>query len=171
MLHIKKVFTTIAFLSLFSIFHIEAQATYQELPLDDFVKHSDYLDIKLSPDGKHIASRIRENDTVYMITWRVSDGQFIGGVKPGKKNEVASVHWVTNTRLIYTFAEKYASLDAPIPTGELFAIDVDSKSNIMLAGFRASDAKPGSRLGIKDNSNASHELLNDGCATDERRNR
>ena len=38
-----------------------------ELPLIDFIKRSDYLDIKISPDTKHLAARIRSNETVYMI--------------------------------------------------------------------------------------------------------
>jgi len=48
----------------------------------DFVKRSDYLDIKISPDGKHIAARVRENNIVYMVTTRVSQ-VFTGRITSG----------------------------------------------------------------------------------------
>jgi len=139
---------------------LSAQTSSPMIPMIDFVKRSDYLDIKISPDGKHIAARVRENNIVYMVTTRVSDGKLIGGVRPRKDNEVASVYWANNKRLIYTFAEKRHNYEVAIPTGELFAIDLDSKANKMLAGYRASDKKLGSKLGNKKNSYASHELLN-----------
>ncbi|MGK0374635.1 MAG: dipeptidyl aminopeptidase/acylaminoacyl peptidase [Arenicella sp.] len=145
-------------ISLLTITPAFAQST--TIPLIDLVKRSDYLDIKISPDGKHIAARVRENDVVYMITTRLSDGKLIGGVRPGSENEVASMYWVSNKRLIYTFAEKRSSIDVAIPTGELFATDIDNKSNKMLAGYRASDKKLGSKLVSKKDSYASHELLN-----------
>lgn len=45
-----------------------AQTTPSEIPLLDLIKRSDYLDIKMSPDGKHTASRVRENE-VASIYW------------------------------------------------------------------------------------------------------
>ncbi|MEC8418113.1 MAG: hypothetical protein VXZ36_09855, partial [Pseudomonadota bacterium] len=41
-------FIALAFLS--------ASASSTTLPLEYFTKHGDYLDLKLSPDGKHIAA-------------------------------------------------------------------------------------------------------------------
>jgi len=137
-----------------------AQTTPSEIPLLDLVKRSDYLDIKISPDGKHTASRVRENDAVYMFFTRLSDGEIVGGVRPGSENEVASMYWASNKRIIYTFAEKRYDYDAAVHTGELFGTDIDNKANKMLAGYRASDKKLGSKLSTKKDSYASHELLN-----------
>jgi len=140
---------------------LSAQTPAHEIPLNDFVKHSDYLDIKISPNGKHFAARVRENETVFMLVMQVSDGEVVGGVQPGDKNEVSSVHWVSNERLIYTFAEKTRSRDSATETGELFAINYDGKSNTMLAGYRANNQKLGSRVqnGKKD-ARSTHNLLN-----------
>ena len=137
-----------------------AQPKDHEIPLDDFVKHSDYLDVKISPDGKHFATRFRVNDTVSVAVLRVSDGKTVGGIPPGDKNAISSVHWATNNRLVYTFAEKRSSRDAASQTGELFAIDIDGKANKMLAGFRAEKIVRGSRLGSKNSSKGSYQLLN-----------
>ena len=135
-------------------------ADTSELPLIDFVKRSDYLDIKISPDSKHLAARIRSNETVHMIIMRVSDRKVVNGLKPGKKNEVSSVTWINNERLLYTFAEKRIGFDVAVPTGELFAMDIDGKKHTMLAGFRAGDAKLGRRIQSKEDDRSSHELLN-----------
>ena len=131
-----------------------------ELPLINFVKRSDYLDIKISPDTKHLAARIRSDETVYMIIMRVSDKAIVGGVRPGQKNEVSSVTWINNERVLYTFAEKRSGYEVATPTGELFATDIDGKRSVMLAGYRAADAKLGRRIQAKENDRASHELLN-----------
>jgi len=139
---------------------LSAQTPAHEIPLNDFVKHSDYLDVKISPDGKHFATRFRVDDTVSMAVLRVSDGKTIGGVPPGDKNAISSVHWASNQRLVYSYAEKRASRDAALGTGELFAIDIDGKANKMLAGFRANKIVAGSRLGFKNSSQASYQLLN-----------
>ncbi|MEM0912300.1 MAG: hypothetical protein AAGJ37_15095, partial [Pseudomonadota bacterium] len=37
------------------------------LPLEHFTKRGDYLDMKLSPDGKHIAARVRQEGLVSMV--------------------------------------------------------------------------------------------------------
>ncbi|MFT6407132.1 MAG: dipeptidyl aminopeptidase/acylaminoacyl peptidase [Arenicella sp.] len=158
----KRLLNCISFFSICLLLStsVVAQTASQTIPLLDLVKRSDYLDIKISPDGKHIAARVRENDAVYMITTRLSDGKLVGGVRPGSENEVASMDWVSNKRLIYTFAEKRSNYEVATPTGELFGTDIDNKSNKMLAGYRASDKKLGSKLVTKKDAYASHELLN-----------
>lgn len=134
--------------------------TSEPLPIDYFVKKGDYIDIKISPDGEHFAARVRENDAVYLIFIRLSDGDIVGGVKPGANNEVSGVTWVSNRRVIYTFAEKHYYVDGAVHTGELFATDIDNKKNKLLAGYRASDAKLGKRIKSRDDSYATHKVLN-----------
>ena len=36
-----------------------ALANAEQLPLEDFIRHGDYLDLKLSPDAKHLVARAR----------------------------------------------------------------------------------------------------------------
>ena len=134
--------------------------TKDQIPLEHFTKHSDYLNLVLSPDGKHVAARVRDNETVYLLIIRLADGEITGGVKPGKNDAISHVTWVNNERLIYSFAEKYIAIDAPLGTGELFAINLDSSHNRRIAGYRASDAETGRRISYKSNDPATHYVLN-----------
>jgi len=84
------------------------------LPLDDFVRHGDYLDLVISPDGKHLAARVRDESRVVLLFLRTGDMEAVGGVTPGSKNEVHSVTWVNNERVVYQLAETYNHLDAPV---------------------------------------------------------
>ena len=131
----------------------------EELPLEAFVKHGDYLELTVSPDGNHLAARLRQDDTVFLVIMRRADMQVIGGAKPAPNSEVHSVTWVNNERVVFEYAEKRPGFDAPIPTGELIAINIDNSKRKLLYGFRAGDAKTGSRISTREDTYASHEIL------------
>mgnify|MGYP000533645288 CR=1 FL=1 len=137
-----------------------ASVSAEPLPIDHFVRKGDYLHIKISPDGQHFAALVRQDDTVFLLVTRLSDGEIVGGVKPGENNEVSSVIWANSKRLIYTFAEKHYDRDGASNTGELYAVDFNSKNNKMLAGYRATDKEFGSRFKSVDNALSTHQVLN-----------
>ncbi len=151
--------TLLLFVMLTSVVGFYSHAS-NELPIEYFVKRSDYLDLKISPDGKHYAARVRDDKMVYLLIIRLSDGEIVGGVKPGADNEVASVMWANNERLIYTFAEKSRRYDSAGYTGELFAVNIDSSKNKLLAGYRADDAETGRRIHHQKSARATHYVLN-----------
>ena len=45
----------------------------QELPLEYFIKHGDYLDLALSPSGKHIAARVQVDGRVFLVLLKTED--------------------------------------------------------------------------------------------------
>jgi len=131
----------------------------EELPLEVFIKHGDYLDLKISPDGKHFAARIREKGQAVLVFIRRNDGKVLAGIKPGHKSEIHSVTWANNERVLFQFAEKRSYFEAPIPTGELYASNVDGSAQELIYGYRASDQRTGSRVSRKEDSHASHRIL------------
>jgi dipeptidyl aminopeptidase/acylaminoacyl peptidase len=146
-------------LSLLLLVVSAASFASQQLPLEYFIKHGDYLDLKLSPNGKYIAARVRYDSRVFLAVLNAADMQVVGGIKPANKDIIHTVNWVNNERLVFEYAEKQSNFDSPVPTGELFAMNVDGSKKEMLYGYRASDAKAGSRLSNKDNTLASQEIL------------
>lgn len=146
-------------LFIFILSFISPLATSAEIPLEHFTKHGDYLDITISPDGKHFAARVRHDGQVPLVFIERASGKIVGGVNPGINNEVHTVNWVSNDRVIYELAEKQYFLDKPIPTGELFSIDYRGKGLKILFGYRASDQKTGSRISKKKNIKSSQELV------------
>ena len=129
------------------------------LPLDDFIRHGDYLDLTLSPDGEHLLARVRQQSTVMLVFVRRKDGAVVGGVKPGGGDMIHSASWVNNKRILYQLAEKSHALDRPVPTGELYAINIDGSASKLIYGYRASDEATGTRISLRESSNASHEIL------------
>lgn len=146
-------------LSLMLLVVSSASFASQQLPLEYFIKHGDYLDLKLSPDGKYLAARVNYDGRVFLAVLNAADMQVVGGIRPSNKDIIHTVNWVNNERLVFEYAEKQSNFDAPIPTGELFAMNADGSNREMLYGYRASDAKAGSRLSNKDNIRASQEIL------------
>jgi hypothetical protein len=96
-----------------------------EMPVENFVKHGDYLDMELSPDGKHISARIRNEGRIYLVFLDTATMQVVGGVKPRSSDEIHSATWINNERVVYQFREAVYNSDAPIATGELFATNVE----------------------------------------------
>lgn len=148
----KKLLLTLMFCMTFVV-------TAQPIPLNDFVKFGDYLDIQLSPNGMHMLARLRTDNRVVLVVVRTSDGEIVGGVTPNKNDIIHTATWVNNERFVYEFAEKQVYNEAPIPQGELFASNIDGTLGRVLYGFRASDEKVGSRIAAKENERASQDIL------------
>lgn len=131
-----------------------------DIPVEHFAKHGDFLDVKISPDGEHIAARLRQDGTVAVVFMRLSDGKMVGGLRASEGEIVHSVRWANNERVLYEYAEKGWWQDAPSSTGELFAVNIDNSRREMLFGYRASDKKLQSRIHSKESNYASHDVLN-----------
>lgn len=131
----------------------------QQLPLDYFVKHGDYLDSKLSPDGQHIAARIRADNRVFMMILNTETMQPVGGLRPQNNDIIHTINWISNERLVFEYAEKQGNFDKPVPTGELFATNIDNSHRLMIYGYRAGDAKVGSRISNREDNYATQKIL------------
>lgn len=129
------------------------------LPLDSFIEHGDYLELKLSPDGEHMAGRVRKDGSVFLYIAKTATQDIIGGVRPRKNSEIHSITWVSNDRIVFEFAQKFSRLDRAIATGELFSTNLEGTKVEMLYGFRAGDEETGRRLHTKKDTNASQEVI------------
>ncbi len=152
-------YLTLLIVCLYTFSAAAVEADKSEIPIEQLMRQSDFLDIKISPDGKHYAARVRDNDTVYMLVMNLKTGKTVGGVRPGKENMIGGMRWVNSERLIYQFAEKSPNFDAPTFTGELFAINFDGKANRLLAGYRADDRRTGTRFSSKRPAWGSHSVI------------
>ena len=146
------------FLAILSFcFHPSLSA--ETLPISAFTKHGDYLDMSLSPDGKHILARTRIKGRVVLVFLDSKTMEVVGGVKPPNRDEIHSAVWINNERIVYQFREKHHTSDRPVPTGELFAVNVDGSRQSMLFGYRAGEMTTGTRLKKREKTNASADLI------------
>lgn len=147
---------TVFILSITSIVH---PSTAQVLPINAFSKHGDYLDMKLSPDGKHLLARTRIEGRVVMFFFDSKTMQVVGGVKPPNNDEIHSATWINNERVVYQYREKSFNFDRPVPTGELFAVNIDGSKATMLFGYRAGESTTGTRMKKRESTRAAAEII------------
>ena len=130
-----------------------------EIPVANFVKHGDYLNMELSPDGKHISARIRNEGRVFLVFLDTATMQVVGGIKPRSSDEIHSASWVNNERVVYQFREAVYYSDSPIATGELFATNIDGSGAEMLYGYRAGVNTNGSKISKREDTAATPEII------------
>lgn len=112
------------------------------ISLEDFAKKEQFLDIKISPDGKYIAATSREDSgsvfltVIEMKTNKVLSNQYFKG-----KDTIAGFFWVNNERILIQVARIVGALEMPTYAGELFAVNADGSKPITLTGPRAKNAE------------------------------
>lgn len=129
------------------------------LPLKHFTAQGDYLDLKISPDAKHLVARVLRDGRVFAVVIRRADGEIVGGVRSERDDTILTIDWANNERLLYTVAEKWSVLDHPTPTGELFAINIDGSRHEILFGLRDTARTRTLRGDSPEFEKASHEIL------------
>lgn len=111
----------------------------------DLAKHSQYGDVKISPDGKYIAATAVINDqtVLALIDLRTMKGNT---VRPRDEDDVIDFWWASPTRVVYDVGLHWGGYDRPLSTGELFAVNADGKSADMLYGMRMEGMQTGTHI-------------------------
>jgi len=110
-----------------------------EVPLSAFTGAQQVHDVKISPDGRYIASLISENGQTSLGITPISPGNSKKGavVAPGDLASVADFWWVGPNRVVMALAAGYENFEEPILTGELYAANADGADQKYLFGYRA----------------------------------
>ena len=108
-----------------------------QVNLDSFIKQNQFNDIKISPDGQHLAATVPLEDRTGLVILRRSDSKIISSFALGKNNHVSNFDWPNRERLLIRVAEKSGMLEQPLQTGEVLAMDIDEKTPLPLVGYRA----------------------------------
>jgi len=98
---------------------------FAQVDLSPYLKKDTYEDIKISPTGEYYAATVPLEDRTILLVIRRADRTFTARVAGVKDSAVADFHWVSDTRVLVSMAERFSSLEAPRLTGELHAINAD----------------------------------------------
>lgn len=114
--------------------------------LEDFARHPQFIDVKLSPDGKLLAATMRSDEgrIELVVLDRTKNLQPISRSAFTGDSSIASFNWVSDFRLVFSLSREVGSLDRPISTGELFAMNADGKRQQALFGPTGPDKDRGS---------------------------
>ena len=130
------------------------------LPIEYFIKDSDYLDVALSPSGNRIAARAQLDGKIVLIVMDRETKAIVGGLQPEASDAIHSFSWVSDDRIVFSYAEQLSGSDQRSSAGELYAVNFDGSDIDRLAGFRASNQRYGSRIkGSRDSERAAVYLL------------
>ncbi|WP_445146358.1 S9 family peptidase [Dyella sp. Tek66A03] len=97
-----------------------------DVSFEDLARHLQYTEVKISPDGRHIAATtvVKDKPLLALLDLDTKKG---GMVTPREGHQVVDFWWANNNRVVYTEGTKVSGWDQPFSTGEIFAIDVDGK--------------------------------------------
>ncbi|MEL0641027.1 S9 family peptidase [Pseudoalteromonas aliena] len=121
---------------------VGATAKVDSIKLQNYAKHAQFINMKISPDGKHLAATTRtETGAIRLTILSVSNNEIVS-ITEGKESEaVADFGWADNERVIVSLAQEYGSYDAPMATGDLLSINVNGKNKTIIAGPRSEDSR------------------------------
>ncbi len=115
-------------------------------PIEHFVERDAFFDIKISPDGKHLAANmpVERGTALFMLDTETLAKR--GHFYVGRDLEVADFWWASSERLLISAAQRFLGDEAPSFTGEIFAVNVDGNQATALVGYRADDGRRHSRI-------------------------
>ena len=113
-------------------------ATKTLIPIEDFINPAMIQpgSISLSPDGNYLALIVPRSNRSDLVIFDRATMKPTSNVTPSRNEYISDYWWVSNRRVIATFAIKEGGLETPSQTGELWGIDVDGKNNKYLFGYR-----------------------------------
>lgn len=141
---------------------LAAPALAEPPSLEQFLKRPTFIDMKISPDGRHLAATVPQGDdkTILVVLGR-ADMKPTAVMQMRGKEHVQDFDWVSDDRLVVSPAKREGALEQPVPTGELLGIDADGKGARMLFGYRQPTGIPdgGSNIRRPEAERASASVL------------
>ena len=117
----------------------------QGVSIADLARHAEYRDVKISPDGAYLAATAVVRGQTVLALIHLGAGDKKGNLlTPRAGDDVTDFWWVSPTRVVYTVGLHQGGYDAPLATGELFAVNADGGSANMLYGYRKVGMSTGS---------------------------
>lgn len=117
-------------------------ATAQQKPLvpvEAFTKQDQFSSPRLSPDGKHIAIKVRIMRNKRMIptltVYSLPDLKIVSVLAMDTFDIPLNYTWLTNTRLVVTKGIEIGLRERPWATGEVVSVDLDGKRQQYLFGY------------------------------------
>ncbi|MCO7223162.1 S9 family peptidase [Pleionea sp. CnH1-48] len=99
----------------------------EEIPLEHFFKYSKYQNMKISPDGKHLAVTFQVDSEVRIAVLDRKTKKPKSGFALGENIKIYDFYWANNTRLLMKAAKIVGSLDTKAGRPTLLAANIDGK--------------------------------------------
>lgn len=105
-----------------------------DIPVKEFWRHTEFEQVRISPDGRHLAATVPDGDTRVLAIFTLSPFKMTGVAKFNDKRQVGAFAWVNKDRVAFTMSDQDGALVRPQPRGELLFMRVDGKDKAAYAG-------------------------------------
>lgn len=105
--------------------------------VEDFSKHAQYHNVKISPDGKHLAALVTIGNNRRLVFLETDGYKVTYSLNTTSKNQAGDYYWVNNERVVMQVQQMRGALEQPLNYGELFAVNYDGSKKRMIFGYRA----------------------------------
>ena len=116
-----------------------APLTAQSITAHDFFKFGDFDDIKISPDGLHLAMTIPREVQSMIIIMRIDNNEITAKFSTPKQRKIGQFIWANNERILFSPLTLTGSLESPYRTGEIHGLNIDDTQKFMLVGPTRAD--------------------------------
>ncbi|WP_085304114.1 S9 family peptidase [Colwellia polaris] len=108
-----------------------------KLAISALFQDDDYRDVRLSPDGKHIALIKNQQGTSVLIVVAVETMKAINQISFANKDNVGSYSWANNERLLIFLSSKQRKKERDAYYGEIYSINIDEAEGRFIFGIRS----------------------------------
>ena len=129
------------------------------VPIELFAKPASYLDVKISPDGKYLATRIQSKEDIALVIFSRADKKMLSSTKFTNGTQVGEFHWVSNQRLVMKQLEREQGSEQLFYYGQLYAVNADGSNRELIYGYNVQGEQTGSRLSKKDTTKGWAEFI------------
>lgn len=98
-----------------------------EIPVRHFFEHSKFNEMKLSPDGEHVAFTYEDGSQVKLAVMNLESNRITAGFEFGHQKRVQEFDWASDTRIVMSVYTVVGYLDNRAQFHGLYAADVDGK--------------------------------------------
>lgn len=130
---------------LFAIFLLLAitlapsSAFNQTLSTEAFFRFNDLDGVKISPDGRHVAMTVPTEELGMLVVMEVETNNIVAQFDSRPNQKMGEFYWANNERILFSTVIVVGGLDAPLITGEIFALNIDNTKKLRLVGPEAGD--------------------------------
>ncbi len=112
-------------------------STALAVSVKDFSLHPKYYNVKISPDGKHLAALVSSKGKKSLVFLETDSYKITYTLHANSDSQAADYYWVNNERVVIQVEQMRGALEQPLNYGELYAINYDGKKRKMIFGYRA----------------------------------
>jgi dipeptidyl aminopeptidase/acylaminoacyl peptidase len=113
-------------------------ASGQDVDTRDFFEHAKIRNMKLAPDGEHVAFTYEEGTQVKLAVMELEDEQVTAAFGLGENQHVLNFWWANNSRVVMSVGEVTGNLDNRGRPAHLYAANIDGSDRKQIFQVRRS---------------------------------